>query len=161
VAIQSDGKIVLAGIPRNVAVHGFVVERYEKDGLADSSFSSNLAEADTTGMPVAAVGLQSDRKIVLAASTGPDSGHLDFIVLRFLNPAPPVARCRVPHVRGKRLGVARRSIKRARCAVGKITRRSSGTVKKGRVISQLPRAGRLLPLGGKVRLVVSTGRARH
>jgi uncharacterized delta-60 repeat protein len=161
VAVQSDGRIVLAGIPRNVAVHGFVVNRYAKDGVDDTSFSSNLVAAETTGTPVAAVGLQSDRKIVLAASTGPDSGHLDFIVVRFLNPAPPVARCRVPSVRGKTLGIARRSIKRARCAVGRITRKPSGRVKKGRVISQLPRAGRLLPLGAKVRLVVSSGRARR
>jgi uncharacterized delta-60 repeat protein len=160
VAVQSDGKIVLAGIPRNVAVHGFVVNRYAKDGLDDTSFNSYLVEAETTGTPVAAVGLQSDRKILLAASTGPDSGHLDFIVLRFLNPAPPAARCRVPNVRGKALGAARRSIRRARCAVGRVTRKPSRRVKRGRVISQSPRAGRVLPLGGKVRLVVSRGRAR-
>jgi beta-lactam-binding protein with PASTA domain len=85
---------------------------------------------------------------------------MDFIVLRFLNSAPPAARCRVPNVRGKTLVVARRSIKRARCAVGKITRKPSRKVKKGRVISQSPRAGRLLPQNSKVKLVVSRGRAR-
>ena len=161
VALQPDGKIVAAGTPRNAALHGFVVSRFAQDGSEDLDFSSNLVNVATAlGQPVAGVGLQSDRKIVLAGSAGPDTGHVDFIVLRFLNPAPPSPRCRVPNVRGKTLVVARRSIKRARCAVGKVTRKPSRRVKKGRVISQSPRAGRLLPQNGKVKLVVSRGRAR-
>ena len=131
-----------------------------KDGSEDPTFNPNLVEVSQFGQPVAAVDLQSDRKIVLAGSTGPDSGHMDFIVLRFLNPAPPAARCRVPNVRGKTLRAARRSIRRARCAVGKVTRKASGKVKEGRVISQSPRAGRLVPVGAKVRLVVSRGSRR-
>ena len=160
VALQADGKIVLGGTPRDIAVRGFVVSRYAKDGSEDPNFNSNLVNVVTTGVPLAGVRLQSDRKIVLAGSTGPDSGHMDFIVLRFLNPAPPSARCRVPNVRGKTLAAARRSIRRARCTVGKVTRKPSGRVKRGRVISQSPRAGRLLPVGAKVRLIVSGGRHR-
>ena len=137
-----------------------MVSRYAKDGSEDPNFNSNLVNVVTTGVPLAAVRLQSDRKIVLAGSTGPDSGHMDFIVLRFLNPAPPSARCRVPNVRGKTLAAARRSIRRARCTVGKVTRKPSGRVKRGRVISQSLRAGRLLPVGAKVRLIVSGGRRR-
>jgi uncharacterized delta-60 repeat protein len=161
VALQPDGKIVVAGTPRDVRSSGFRVSLYAADGAEDPNFNSILVSAGTpTGLPVGAVGLQLDHKIVLAGSTGPDTGHVDFIVLRFLNPAPPVARCRVPNVRGKTLGAARRSIKRARCAVGNVTRKPSRRMKKGRVISQSPRAGRLLPVRSKVKLVVSRGRAR-
>jgi uncharacterized delta-60 repeat protein len=162
VALQPDGKIVVAGSPRNVALSGFVVSRYAKDGSDDPNFNSSLVSAETpVGLPVAGVGLQSDRKIVLAGSTGPETPRRsDFIVLRFLNPAPPAARCRVPNVRGKTLGVARRSIRRARCSVGKVTRKTSRRVKKGRIISQRPSAGRLLPVGTKIKLIVSVGRHR-
>ena len=74
VALQSDGKIVLAGSPRSGPPSGFVVSRYAKDGSDDPSFNSSPVSADTpVGVPVAGVGLQSDRKIVLAGSTGPET----------------------------------------------------------------------------------------
>jgi uncharacterized delta-60 repeat protein len=158
--LQPDGKVVVAGSPRDVAKRGVVVSRYAKDGSYDPNFNSILVSVETWGPPVAAVGLQSDHKIVVAGDTGPDAGHLDFIVLRFLNPAPPQPRCRVPNVRGKALGVARRSIRRARCSVGNVSRKRSRSVRKGRVISQSPRPGRLVPLRSKVKLVVSRGPAR-
>jgi len=46
------------------------------------------------------------------------------------------------------------------CRVGRIRRAYSNTVKRGRVISQKPKPGRVLPIGGKVNLVVSRGRKR-
>lgn len=157
VAVQTDGKIVVAGVPRDVMVSGFSVSRYSRDGADDPTFNGSLVQISQQDVPLAAVGLQSDRKIVVAGSTGADAGHMDFIVLRFLNPAPPAAGCRVPNVRRKTLPAARRSIRRARCTVGKITRKSSARVKKGRIMSQSPRAGRSVQVGTKVRLVVSRG----
>jgi hypothetical protein len=65
--------------------------------------------------------------------------------------------CTVPQVRKKALSAAKRAIVRAHCRVGKI-RRSYSTVTKGRVTSQSPKAGTMLPGGGKVKLVVSRGR---
>jgi uncharacterized delta-60 repeat protein len=158
VALQPDGKIIAAGSPRNVALSGFVVSRYAKDGSDD--FSSSLVSAETpVGVPVAGVGLQSDRKIVLAGSTGSETPRrVDFIVLRFLNPAPPAARCRVPTVRGKKLRVARSAIRKAHCRIGKVIRKASKKVRRGRVISQRPKARTILPNRGKVNLVVSRGR---
>jgi hypothetical protein len=67
-------------------------------------------------------------------------------------PPPPAPRCVVPRVIGMRLPRARTRIRRARCAVGRVTRRRSGRV--GRVLAQRPRAGARLRLGGKVNLVV-------
>jgi beta-lactam-binding protein with PASTA domain len=66
--------------------------------------------------------------------------------------------CTVQNVGGKSLQTAKRTIARANCRVGKIRRAYSKTVKSGRVISQKPRFGAVLPGGGKVNLVVSRGR---
>jgi hypothetical protein len=66
--------------------------------------------------------------------------------------------CTVQYVRGKTLQAAKRTIARANCRVGKIRRAYSKSVKRGRVISQKPRFGAVLPGGRKVDLVVSRGR---
>ena len=66
--------------------------------------------------------------------------------------------CTVQDVRRQTLPAARRMIARADCRVGKIRRAYSKTVRKGRVISQKPGFGAVLPGGGKVNLVVSRGR---
>jgi hypothetical protein len=68
--------------------------------------------------------------------------------------------CTVPNVRGKPLPAATRSIARASCRVGKIRLAYSKFVTKGRVISERPKSGTVLPSGGMVSLVVSRGRKR-
>jgi len=69
--------------------------------------------------------------------------------------SPP---CVVPNVKGRTLPASRRAIATANCTVGKIVRRSSATVAKGRVISSRPKAGTRLRNRGRVDLVVSKGR---
>jgi PASTA domain/FG-GAP-like repeat len=66
--------------------------------------------------------------------------------------------CTVPKVTGMTLPAARSATARAGCHVGKIRRAYSKTVKRGRVISQKPKPGTVLPNGGKVDLVASLGR---
>ena len=66
--------------------------------------------------------------------------------------------CTVQNVKRQTLPATRRMIARANCRVGKIRRVHSKTVRKGRVISQKPGFGAVLPGGGKVDLVVSRGR---
>ena len=68
--------------------------------------------------------------------------------------------CAVPKVVGKTLARATRALTRSHCAAGKITHAYSRTVQKGRVSAQSRRAGRVLPNGTKVNLIVSRGR-RH
>lgn len=75
-------------------------------------------------------------------------------------PAAPLRRCVVARVVGKPLRVARRLITKRRCRVGKITRRPSRVVRAGIVLAQRPKAGKRLPRGSKVALVVSSGKAR-
>ena len=66
--------------------------------------------------------------------------------------------CVVQDVAFMTLAAAKRMIARANCRVGKIRRAYSKTVKRGRVISQKPKPGTVLPKRGKVNLVVSRGR---
>ncbi len=66
--------------------------------------------------------------------------------------------CVVPKVTGKTLTAAKAAIKKAKCAVGKVTKKASAKVKKGRVISQKPAPGKKLAKGAKVSLVVSKGK---
>ena len=66
--------------------------------------------------------------------------------------------CTAQDVKGRTLPIAKRTIARANCGVGKIRRAYSKTVNQGRVISQQPTPGTVLPNRGKVNLVVSRGR---
>jgi hypothetical protein len=63
-------------------------------------------------------------------------------------------------IQAQTLPAAKRTIARANCHVGTIRHAYSKTVKKGRVISQKPEPGTVLPNRGKVNLVVSRGRRR-
>jgi hypothetical protein len=66
--------------------------------------------------------------------------------------------CVVPKVKDKTLTAARRAITHSACAVGKIGRAFSSTVKKGHVVSQRPKAGKKLAYHARVSLVVSKGK---
>jgi hypothetical protein len=66
--------------------------------------------------------------------------------------------CVVPKLKGKTLKAARRTLKAHDCAAGKIKHAFSNTVKKGRVVSQTPKARKRLKHRAKVNLTVSKGR---
>jgi beta-lactam-binding protein with PASTA domain len=68
------------------------------------------------------------------------------------------APCVVPAVVGKTLVAAKAAIRRSHCHTGRITRARSGTVPRGRVLSQRPAPGRRLANGAEVNLVLSRGR---
>ena len=73
------------------------------------------------------------------------------------SPAPKaVSRCRVPNVKARTLRVARSAIVRAGCRLGTVRSRYS-KARKGRVISQSPRAGRRVRLGFRVNVMLSKG----
>ena len=67
--------------------------------------------------------------------------------------------CVVPRVQGRKMAAARKAIRRAHCRVGRV-RKARSLRPSGRVIKQTPRAGKRLPLGAKVNLVVSRGHSR-
>jgi uncharacterized delta-60 repeat protein len=162
-AIQSDGRVVAAGSVGFPDID-FAVARFDARGAVDSSFGSGGGVRTDLGGPgtrdiAYGVAVGPDGKVVVAGYTGPAGGEgpNDFAVARYLAAPPP---CKVPNVRGKKLAAAKARIKKARCAVGKVTRKPSQRVKKGRVLSQSPKAGVTVPSGGKVKLVVSKGHRR-
>jgi beta-lactam-binding protein with PASTA domain len=61
-------------------------------------------------------------------------------------------------VREKTLAQAKRVIHARRCRLGGVRRAWSSSLRKGRVLRQVPRAGRTLQAGAKVAFVVSKGR---
>jgi len=65
--------------------------------------------------------------------------------------------CVVPKLKGKTLRAAKRAVRKAHCSVGKVKKTFSARMKKGRVISPKPRAGKRLGPGAKVKLRVSKG----
>lgn len=75
-------------------------------------------------------------------------------------PAPTAPRrCKVPNLKRKKTKVARKAVRRTECKLGKVKRRHSRKVPKGKVISQTPKPGKRVAGGAKVTIVVSSGAA--
>jgi hypothetical protein len=68
--------------------------------------------------------------------------------------------CTVPNVVGKRLARARQAIVKAHCRTGTVRYAYSRTRKKGTVVAQSRRPGKVLPAGSRIGLTVSRGRRR-
>jgi len=86
VAIQADGKIVLAGSCENGTGYDFCVARRNSDGTADNTFSLNgvvITPISTNADDrVAAMALDSEGNIVVAGSCGA-SPNRDFCIARY------------------------------------------------------------------------------
>ena len=85
VAIQADGKIVVAGFSENGSNTGFALVRYGTDGTLDASFGSGgivttaIGSGSDRGYDVA---IQSDGKIVVAGYSESGSNS-DFALVRY------------------------------------------------------------------------------
>jgi len=75
-------------------------------------------------------------------------------------PPPPPRTCKVPNVVGKTLARAKALIVQRRCRVGRISYAASRAHRRGIVIAQGKRPGRVVAAGTKISLVVSRGRRR-
>ncbi len=85
-AIQSDGKIVVAGHSYvTVSGNDFSVVRYNVDGSLDTSFSTDGMVTTAVGMmdDAWAVAIQFDDKIVVAGWTSTSSGTGDIALVRY------------------------------------------------------------------------------
>ena len=86
IAVQSDGKIVVAGTSYNGANVDFAVARYNSNGTPDDSFgtSGRVTTAIDTSVDVAnAVAIQPDGKIVVAGYAVIGGTAVDFAVARY------------------------------------------------------------------------------
>jgi uncharacterized repeat protein (TIGR01451 family) len=68
------------------------------------------------------------------------------------------SRCLIPALKGLSLAKAKTVLHVLGCVTGKVTKKSSTSVRKGNIVSTTPRAGSSGPLGKKVGLVVSSGK---
>jgi uncharacterized delta-60 repeat protein len=86
VAVQSDGKIVVAGNARNDALDLlFALARYNTDGSLDKTFDSDGKATGTFFGTAYAIVVQSDGRIVVAG-TGYNSGTSNDFALSRFNP---------------------------------------------------------------------------
>ena len=66
--------------------------------------------------------------------------------------------CAVPRLRGLTLVVAKRTLAKRGCAIGRVTRVRSRRVARGRVVAQRPAPGLRLRVGARISVVLSRGR---
>jgi hypothetical protein len=67
-------------------------------------------------------------------------------------PAPAVAHCIVPKVKGKTLKAAKKKLRAAHCRLGTVTKERGVTAVTGKVVKQRPKPGKVLAAGAKVRV---------
>jgi uncharacterized delta-60 repeat protein len=86
-AIQPDGKIVVAGIVESLDGRDFALARYNPNGTLDSSFSGDgkvtTDFSDNDSEVASTLALQADGKIVMAGSTSPFGDGRDFALARY------------------------------------------------------------------------------
>ena len=97
--------------------------------------------------------LGSNLVVIVTATNGAGSATAASAPSRRVSRRPV---CVVPRLIGKRLAGARKSIRGAHCALGRVRRVASHKAR-GHVIAQGPRPGLRRPAGTKVNLVVSKG----
>jgi PASTA domain len=137
---------VVAGFPQTLA------ERWNGSTWSIQPMPKVPAITDIGAPAVACVSTSACTAVGGYARSGPHQTLIDQY---------GVLPCVVPDVKGQTLKAATRAIHDAHCSLGPITRRSSSTVKKGRVISQKPKPNLTEPGGSKIALAVSRGRKRR
>jgi hypothetical protein len=145
--LNGDGKVDLATANEDVGTVSVLANR------GGGKFGAKLDYRTGRDPQEIAIGhLNGDSKLDLATANW---GSTTVSVL--LN---TTGLCAVPNIRGRTLPAAKRTIARANCRVGRIRRAYSKSIKRGRVISEKPKPGTVLPSDGRVDLTVSRGRGR-
>lgn len=144
VLTENDGKVLIAASSRGG--QGAVL-RLMPNGRLDTHFGKGGIVS--FGDRLTALGTQDEGKILIG--TVIDTGALD----RLLGGN----NCVVPGLRGKRISKASAALAKSYCRRGRVAKRFSDKVVRGRVISTVPPAGARLAGGSKIGLVVSKGKS--
>jgi uncharacterized delta-60 repeat protein len=83
VAIQKDGKIVVAGFTDGATGFVVLVARFNDDGTLDKGLNGGIVTASVAGRDASAVLIQPDDKIVVGA-TGPSGAQAGMVLARIL-----------------------------------------------------------------------------
>lgn len=85
-ALQEDGKIVVAGYTLSGGVYVFAAARYNPDGSLDPAFDGDgivMTPLGTSHAYAQAIALQADGKILLGGQATSPGGNADFAVVRY------------------------------------------------------------------------------
>jgi hypothetical protein len=139
------------------------------NGTAPIAFAYQWESCDGVGASCVAVPGRTTSTYLVSSS---DAGSTFRVVVTASNVAgrvsatsvatavvPVPVRCAVPRLKGKTVAKARTLLRRAHCALGRVSH-SHSRLRRGLIVSQRPRAGAARPRGTKVRVVVSLGRRR-
>lgn len=115
-----------------------------------------------------AAGAYVNKVSVVAARSDPNPGndHAEATLTVAANgagtqtPAAAIPACEVPRLRTVALAAAKQALRALHCKLGHVRKQSSGSVRKGAVLSTSPGPGSYAA-GRSVAIVVSTGRAAH
>ncbi len=89
IAIQPNGKIIVAGYSYSIFVPHIALVRLNPNGSLDTSFNGTgtvITSVSNAGDTACSVAIQADGKIVVAGNSGDDL--LDFVVVRYQGDAP-------------------------------------------------------------------------
>ena len=108
-------------------------------------------------VPATGVTVVNEEKITVTVPAQSKVGVVDIVATTLAGESPTSAAdkyaylgCTVPNLAGKKLGPAKSLLRNAGCTVGKVTKVKGPKKKQGKVISQHPKAGRVLAPGAKV-----------
>ena len=149
---KADQSIAFAVLPKKT----FGDPDFTVQATASSGLPVSFAARGTCTVTGAKVHLTRAGSCTITASQTGDGNHdaaPDVSRTFSIAPAP----CTVPNVVGKPLVSARRALIRRHCRTGKVAYANSRTRRKGVVIAQSRRPGRVLPARSKIDLVVSRG----
>jgi len=111
-------------------------------------------------VPAASVKVESETQITAVAPASTIVGAVDVTATTLAGTSAVTSSdrffyegCAVPKLKGKKLKLAKRTLFRADCKVGKVKRRTSQK-KAGKVLAQSPKPGKVLASGTKVNLTV-------
>ena len=140
---------------RTYGAPDFIVRAFSSSGLGVSFVAAGSCTVRGETVHLTSVGSCT----VTASQLGNANYNAAPDVLRTFSIARR-ARCTVPKVVGKRVASAKRTIAAKHCRTGKVSYAYSRMRKRGIVISQSRRPGKVLPARSKINLIVSRGRRR-
>jgi hypothetical protein len=119
-------------------------------------------------VPAAGFTVVSEEKITATAPAQPQVGSVEITATTLAGESPTThadtfynAGCTVPKLAGKRLGPAKAAIRNAGCKVGKVSKVKGPKKKKGEVIKQSPKPGRVLASGATIEVKLAAIKVTH
>lgn len=145
VGISPTGGLFTNGTEVTISGDNFAEVESVSFGRQPVNFMVDSESRLTASVPPASMPATVPVRVVTAAGTA--EAPANFSYEGFVHDTPS---CVVPRLSGKLLSVARKTLRRFDCSLGRVRRRHHATARSGRVKRQSPRAGTVLSPGGKV-----------